>query len=99
MAYHLQTNGLTEHLNKTVTDMPSVYVSIDRKDWDDILPYITFAYSTTIQESTGFTPFHLLHSREVTTMLNAMLLPDNLGTFYTDTATFAQRADDVYELT
>ncbi|KZS06258.1 Uncharacterized protein APZ42_030339 [Daphnia magna] len=33
-------------------------------NWDDILPYITFAYNSSIQESTGKTPFYLLYGRE-----------------------------------
>lgn len=97
-AYHPQTNGLTERLNKTITDMLSMYVAIDHKDWDNILPYVTFAYNTAIQESTGFTPFRLLYGRDVTTMLDVMLLPDNLAPFHTDAATFAQRAEDAREL-
>lgn len=45
-AYHLQTNGLTEHLNGTLTQMLSVYVSSDRRDWDSALPFVTVAYTS-----------------------------------------------------
>ncbi|UYV82809.1 hypothetical protein LAZ67_22000949 [Cordylochernes scorpioides] len=38
-AYHPQTNGLTERLSKTLTDMISMYVDVDQKNWDCILPY------------------------------------------------------------
>lgn len=75
-AYHPQSNGLTERINKTITDMLSMYVDRDHKNWDDILPYITFAYNTAVQETTGFTPFRLLHGREAATMLDVMLLPN-----------------------
>ncbi|UYV77347.1 hypothetical protein LAZ67_15000588, partial [Cordylochernes scorpioides] len=53
-AYHPQTNGLTERLNKTIADMLSMYVDVNQKDWDEILPFVTFAYNTAKQESTGF---------------------------------------------
>ncbi|GFS92474.1 retrovirus-related Pol polyprotein from transposon 17.6 [Trichonephila clavipes] len=72
-AYHPQTNGLTEHFNKTLADMLSMYVDVEQKNWDEILPFVTFAYNTAKQETTGFTPFYLLHGREAETTLDTML--------------------------
>ncbi|UYV74973.1 hypothetical protein LAZ67_12001943 [Cordylochernes scorpioides] len=77
-SYHPQTNGLTERLNKTIADMLSMYVDVNQKDWDRILPFVTFSYNTTKQESTGFTLFFLLHGREAETPLDVLfpkLLP------------------------
>ncbi|GFT53667.1 transposon Ty3-I Gag-Pol polyprotein [Trichonephila clavipes] len=45
-AYHPQTNGLTERFNKTLADMLSMYVDVEQKNWDEILPFVTFAYNT-----------------------------------------------------
>ncbi|GFX29904.1 hypothetical protein TNCV_4750321 [Trichonephila clavipes] len=75
-AYHPQTNGLTERFNKTLADMLSMYVDVEQKNWDEILPFVTFAYNTAKQETTGFTPFYLLHGREAETTLeyNATIL-------------------------
>ncbi|GFU23068.1 transposon Tf2-9 polyprotein [Trichonephila clavipes] len=72
-AYHPQTNGLTERFNKTLTDMLLMYVDVEQKNWDEILPFVTFAYNTAKQETTGFTPFYLLHGREAETTLDTML--------------------------
>ena len=74
-AYHPQTNGLTERLNKTIADMIAMYVDVEHKTWDEVLPYVTFAYNTAVQETSGMTPFQLVHGRKVTTMLDAMLPP------------------------
>ncbi|UYV78619.1 hypothetical protein LAZ67_16002183, partial [Cordylochernes scorpioides] len=71
-AYHPQTNGLTERLNKTIADMLSMYVDVNQKDWDEILPFVTFAYNTAKQESTGFSPFYLVHGREADTPLDLL---------------------------
>ncbi|GFU97268.1 transposon Ty3-I Gag-Pol polyprotein [Trichonephila clavipes] len=68
-----QTNGLTERFNKTLADMLSMYVDVEQKNWDEILPFVTFAYNTAKQETTGFTPFYLLHGREAETTLDTML--------------------------
>ncbi|UYV70237.1 hypothetical protein LAZ67_7002256 [Cordylochernes scorpioides] len=71
-AYHPQTNGLTERLNRTIADMLSMYMDLDQKNWDEMLPFITFAYNTARQESTGFTPFFLVHGREAETTLDTI---------------------------
>ncbi|GBM12239.1 Retrovirus-related Pol polyprotein from transposon 412 [Araneus ventricosus] len=70
--YHPQTNGLTERFNKTLADMLSMCVGVEQKNWDDILPFVTFAYNTAKQETTGFTPFYLLHGREAETTLDTV---------------------------
>ena len=64
-SYHPQMNGLCERFNHTLADMLSMYVNTDHKNWDEILPYVTFAYNTSKQESTGYNPFFLLYRREV----------------------------------
>ncbi|UYV72118.1 hypothetical protein LAZ67_9001871, partial [Cordylochernes scorpioides] len=72
-AYQPQTNGLTERLNKTLGDMLSMYVDVDQRNWDSVLPYVTFAYNTAKQETTGFSPFYLVHGRDVETPLDTIL--------------------------
>ncbi|UYV63869.1 hypothetical protein LAZ67_2005858, partial [Cordylochernes scorpioides] len=83
-AYHPQTNGLTERFNKTLGDMLSMYTGVEQKDWDQVLPYVTFAYNTAKQEATGYTPFFLVHAREAETYIDAVLpyLPDEISDDY-----------------
>ncbi|GFX66733.1 transposon Ty3-I Gag-Pol polyprotein [Trichonephila clavipes] len=52
-AFHPQTNGLTERFNKTLADMLSMYVDVEQKNWDEILPFVTFACNTAKQETTA----------------------------------------------
>ncbi|UYV85087.1 hypothetical protein LAZ67_X004532 [Cordylochernes scorpioides] len=80
-AYHPHTNGLTERFNKTLGDMLSMYTGVEQKDWDQVLPYVTFAYNTAKQEATGYTPFFLVHAREAETYIDAVLpyLPDEIS--------------------
>jgi transposase InsO family protein len=63
-AYNPACNGQVERFNHVIADMLSMYVSADHKDWDETLPFVIFAYNTTRQESTGFSPFYLLYGRE-----------------------------------
>ncbi|GFQ78142.1 transposon Ty3-I Gag-Pol polyprotein [Trichonephila clavata] len=72
-AYHPQTNRLSVSFNKTLADMMSMYVDTEQKNRDEILPFVTFAFNTAKQETTGFTPFYLLHGREGLTTLDTVL--------------------------
>ena len=41
------------------------FISNEVEKWDKFLPYITFAYREVLRESTGYSPFELLHGRTV----------------------------------
>ena len=60
--YHPQTNGLTERFNRTIIDELAKSVNDDKDDWTEWLPAKVFAYNTTIQRSTGYAPFELIHT-------------------------------------
>ena len=80
-AYHPQANGLVERLNHTFADMMSMYVSSDHKDWDETLKFVTFAYNTSRQETTGRTPFFLMHGREALLPIDVALGADPNGAY------------------
>jgi hypothetical protein len=60
-AYHPQTDGHTERMNKTLINMLAAYVNVQHTNWDEVLPFVLFAYRTSIHASTGYTPFYLMH--------------------------------------
>ncbi|GBN06508.1 Retrovirus-related Pol polyprotein from transposon 412 [Araneus ventricosus] len=72
-AYQPQMNGLTERFNKTLADMLSMYVDVEQRNWDTILPFVTFAYNSAKQDITGFSPFFLVHGRDIETPLDVIL--------------------------
>ena len=63
-SYHPQTNGLCERLDHTLADMLTMYISTNHNIWDQILPFVTFAYNTSREESTGYIPFYLMYGRD-----------------------------------
>lgn len=81
--YHPQTNGLTERFNHTLADMLSFYVSSEHKNWDSLLPYLTFAYNSAVQSTTKFSPFRLLYGHDprssIDTIFPYMAPSDNLS--------------------
>jgi len=60
--YHPQTNGLTERFNRTITAELAKSVNEDKDNWPTLLPAKVFAYNTTVQKSTGYSPFELIHT-------------------------------------
>lgn len=72
-AYHPQTNGLAERFNRTLGDMIAKYVAPDHSNWDSVLPFVTFAYNTAVQTTTGFSPFFLLYGREPSCTMDTIL--------------------------
>lgn len=71
--YHPQTNGLSERTNRTLTNMLAMYVSSDHKNWDGVLPFITYAYNTAKHEMTGYAPLFLLYMRLPGSFLDTIL--------------------------
>ena len=74
-SYHPSTNGLTERLNKTLADMISNYTNTNQTNWDQYLPHVTFAYNSSKQDTTHFSPFMLVYGREPILPIEATLMP------------------------
>jgi len=55
--YHPQSDGLVERFNHTLLTMLSIVAKDREQDWDLHLPLVMMAYRTSVQESTGATPF------------------------------------------
>lgn len=63
-AYHPASNGLTERFNKTICNTLASYVESHQRDWDVYLAGAVFAYNTSKQESSKFSPFELITGRQ-----------------------------------
>ena len=64
--YNPKSDGLIERFNRTLINMVATMIDPHKrqKDWDLQLPFATFAYRSTPQESTGETPNMLMFGRE-----------------------------------
>lgn len=58
-AYHPQTDGQTEVMNKTLGIMLRAFIDEKQTNWDILLPAAEFAYNNSVHHSTGFSPFFL----------------------------------------
>lgn len=77
-AYHPETDGLVERFNGTLTAMLSMYVSGHQRDWDTFIPFVLFAYRTSLHESIQETPFFLMHGRDPVLPVEAVMCPPTI---------------------
>ena len=71
--YHPQANGQVERMNQTLAGIIRKLTNDYGNMWDEHVATALFAYRTTRQSTTKFTPFYLLHGYEAVTPLNKRL--------------------------
>ena len=62
-SFHPQSNGVSERTNKTVNQCLRFHVERNQKGWVQALPRIRFHIMSSVNKSTGYTPFHLRFGR------------------------------------
>ena len=74
----IKENGLVERTNHVLADMLSMYVDGEHKLLDEALPFVTFAYNVSKQESTGFSPIDLVNCREAILPIDVALATNQM---------------------
>lgn len=62
-AYHPQSDGQMEHVNRVLEDLLRAYIIDFGGSWEDHLSLVEFAYNNSFQSSIGMTPFEALYGR------------------------------------
>jgi transposase InsO family protein len=62
-AYHPQTDGQTERMNRVLEETLRHYISPTQDDWEECLPMAEFAINSSRSDSTKHTPFYLCYGR------------------------------------
>ena len=77
--------------------MMDQYVNKDHSDWDRFLPFLVFTYNTSEQETTGYSPYFLLHRYEpqlgIELQMNTLKEVKNHFTF--ENIIYANRAREI----
>ena len=89
-AYHPQTDGSTERMNHTVSQMLRQCISPKQNDWVTKLPAIEFAINSARSETTGYAPFFLNYGR----MPRPMLWNSAPANEFAAIRTFVQKTKD-----
>ena len=71
-AYHPQSDGLVERFNRTLLSMLATAASENPFDWEEHLRPLCMAYNTSVQSTTGFTPFSLMFGRQARMPIDVM---------------------------
>ena len=65
-AFHPQSDGQAERYNRTLEEMLRGFVNASQDNWDSYLVPLEFAYNSSINASTGYSPFYLMYGQHPT---------------------------------
>ena len=73
--YNPKSDGMVERYNRTIVNAVSLMIQPHegQKDWDQYLPYVGFAYRSSVQASTGESPNMMMLGREVNLPVDLVL--------------------------
>ncbi|CAA7017007.1 unnamed protein product [Microthlaspi erraticum] len=75
-AYHPQTDGQTEVMNRLLGNMFRSVVGDNIKSWDSKLPQVEFAHNHAKNRSLGFSPFQVIYGIVPRGPLDLTVVPD-----------------------
>ena len=78
-AFHPQTNGQTEVVNRTLGNMLRCVCSDKQRNWEAALPQVEFAYSIMVNRSTGKTPFEVVYICSPRQVCDLVIMPTVVG--------------------
>ena len=70
--YHPQCDGLVERFNRTLLNMLATCASDHPFDWEQYIRKVCMAYNSSVQASTGYTPFYLMFWRQARLPLDVL---------------------------
>ena len=73
--YHPEGNGKIERFHRFMNDVLSKYSYKYPQEWDIHIPFMLMTYRTSVQDSTLFSPFFLLHGRDPVLPMDTLLQP------------------------
>ncbi|GJW71822.1 putative reverse transcriptase domain-containing protein [Tanacetum coccineum] len=79
-AYHPQTDGQIEVVNRSLGNLLHSLVGDHPKAWDHKLPQAEFAHNHAVNSSTGFSPFHVVYGLSPRGPLDLLALPSKVRT-------------------
>jgi hypothetical protein len=65
LAYHPQTDGQTEVVNRSLGDLLRSLVTEHHNQWDNILPQVEFSYNDSLNRITGQSPFQFFYGMQL----------------------------------
>ncbi|KZV40417.1 hypothetical protein F511_43065, partial [Dorcoceras hygrometricum] len=70
-----QTDGRTEVVNRTLGTLLRATISKKFKSLEECLPFVEFAYNSTVHSTTGFSPFEIVYGLNPLNPMDLLSLP------------------------
>ena len=70
--YHPQCDGLVERFNRTLLNMLATHCTDHPWDWEQHIRKVCMAYNTSVNATTGYTPFYLMFGRQARLPVDVM---------------------------
>ena len=77
-AFHPQTDGQTERMNRVIEEVLRSFVNVKHDNWEELIPFVTFAINNAKCDATGETPFFLNTGTHPTTFNTVFTPTDKL---------------------
>lgn len=74
-ASHPQTDGQTEVVNRTLSQLLRAIISKNLKSWECCLPFVEFAYNRTVHSATNYSPFEIVYGFNPLSPLDLVPIP------------------------
>jgi hypothetical protein len=94
-AYHPQTDGQTEVVNRSLGDLLRSLVTEHHNSWDQILSQAEFAYNDSVNRSTGKSPFQILYGMQPRGV-SELREPEQAGTSSASAEEFAEAMRELH---
>lgn len=75
-AQHIQ--GMSERQNAVIRKTLSHYIENEPQKWPEMLKYVVFSYNTSVNPSTGYSPFYLFFGHEAGLPSDYLHFPENM---------------------
>lgn len=75
--FTIQTNGLTERFNQTLSRCLAKIIDEDKLDWDDKLDTVLMGYRASQQASTKQSPYFMMFQQQMRLPIDAEILPQS----------------------
>ena len=70
-----QTDGQTEVVNRTLSQLLRAMIKKNLREWEDCLPHVEFAYNRAVHTTTQLCPFEVVYGFKPITPLDLLPLP------------------------
>ena len=70
--YHPQCDGIVERFNRTLLNMLATHCKDHPWDWEQHIHKVCMAYNTSVNSTTGYTPFYLMFGRQARLPVDVM---------------------------